>query len=266
VAGTTATHAGLTGTAVHGLGTISTQAANNVSITGGSVTGITDLAVADGGTGASTVDGARANLGLAPLVQEPLFRQHNTMTFATSNVVGTFTATTFLSSAFLIASGVTANSQGSYRLADQATPITNYAGAGVDFSRRLFFGSLVRVSIANTEGVLRCLVGKTQVGAYGNIASGNYVGWEVTNSTVTALVHCRVGTVVTIPVSVAIGAGGQIQMDSNNGTVNWYANGVLIGTTGVGPIGLGNSVFYELNNGATAANYSVVVTSQSKGH
>lgn len=37
-----------------GLGTIATQAANNVSISGGSITGITDLAVADGGTGAST--------------------------------------------------------------------------------------------------------------------------------------------------------------------------------------------------------------------
>ena len=38
-----------------GLGTISTQNSSSVSITGGSITGITDLAVADGGTGLSTV-------------------------------------------------------------------------------------------------------------------------------------------------------------------------------------------------------------------
>jgi hypothetical protein len=37
-----------------GLGSIATQASSNVSITGGSITGITDLTVADGGTGRSS--------------------------------------------------------------------------------------------------------------------------------------------------------------------------------------------------------------------
>lgn len=45
-----------------GLGTIATQASSNVTITGGSISGITDLAVADGGTGSSTASGARTNL------------------------------------------------------------------------------------------------------------------------------------------------------------------------------------------------------------
>ena len=48
-----------------GLGTIATQAASNVSITGGSITDINDLLVADGGTGASTASQARANLGVS---------------------------------------------------------------------------------------------------------------------------------------------------------------------------------------------------------
>lgn len=50
-----------------GLGTIATQAAGSVDITGGSIVGITDLAIADGGTGASTAANARTNLGLGTL-------------------------------------------------------------------------------------------------------------------------------------------------------------------------------------------------------
>ena len=48
----------LSNTDISGLGTMATQASSNVSITGGSITGITDLAVADGGTGSSTAQGA----------------------------------------------------------------------------------------------------------------------------------------------------------------------------------------------------------------
>jgi hypothetical protein len=38
----------------------------SATISGGTITGITDLAVADGGTGASTVAGAQANLQVDP--------------------------------------------------------------------------------------------------------------------------------------------------------------------------------------------------------
>ena len=68
-----------------GLGTIATQAASSVSITGGSITGITDLAVADGGTGASTLTGVLKGNGTSAF----------TAATAGTDFVAPGTATTF---------------------------------------------------------------------------------------------------------------------------------------------------------------------------
>ncbi len=60
--GTNTTQLATTAYVLASQGTIASQNANNVAITGGSITGITDLAIADGGTGASTASAAFNNL------------------------------------------------------------------------------------------------------------------------------------------------------------------------------------------------------------
>ena len=68
-----------------GLGSIATQASNSVTITGGSISGITDLAVADGGTGASTLTGVLKGNGTSAF----------TAATAGTDFVAPGTATTF---------------------------------------------------------------------------------------------------------------------------------------------------------------------------
>ena len=52
------------------VGSMGAQDADAVAITGGSIAGITDLAVADGGTGSGTAGGARTNLGLGTIATQ----------------------------------------------------------------------------------------------------------------------------------------------------------------------------------------------------
>jgi len=90
-------------------GTMATQNANNVAITGGAISGVTlpasnitgQVAVANGGTGASTASGARTNLGLGTIATQAASAVaitggtiDNTVIGGTTPAAGTFTTIT----------------------------------------------------------------------------------------------------------------------------------------------------------------------------
>jgi len=121
--GTGATSAGSARTNL-GLGTIATQAANNVSITGGSITGILDIAVADGGTGASDAFNARLNLAVPSLTG---FGASGLWPISVSGNSATVTTITTAQVASATA-GVTAGAIGTYMMARYSGATTKNFG------------------------------------------------------------------------------------------------------------------------------------------
>ena len=143
--------------ATSGLGTISTQNANNVSITGGSITGITDLAVVDGGTGASSATAAATNLGLGT-GDSPQFAGVN---------IGNATDTTITRvSAGVIA--VEGDTVAMLTAAQTFAGLKTFTG-GIQSTANAIYN----VQNANTKTVANAAVGAT---------GSQYIGWNATGS------------------------------------------------------------------------------------
>jgi hypothetical protein len=230
-----------------GLGTMSTQNANNVNITGGSITGITDLAVADGGTGRSSLttnniilgnDTSAVNFVAPSTTGNFLTSNGTTWVSAAPSIPALSTATgsapSYSARAFVLFDGnVAANKTGTYTQSASTTVVVSIAAHGLAINDRVFLDftsgtagdavftvetvpdantfTVSRVS-ASTGGnvtlVLRSVSNAQNVSSVSRIASGQYI----INFT-TAMVNANFATL-----GSAAGATVNINTGYNNTT------------------------------------------------
>lgn len=134
-------------TDINGIGSMALQDAGSVNITGGSIAGITDLAIADGGTGASTAAVALSNLGAYP-ASNPAGYTTNTgtvtaVTVATANgLAGTTSGGA--TPALTLSTSVTGIVKGNGTALSAATAGTDYVApaTATNFTAQQYFGNV----------------------------------------------------------------------------------------------------------------------------
>lgn len=187
------------------VGSLGTQDANAVSITGGTITNITDLAIEDGGTGASDVAGARANLELG--------------TMATQNAAnvtitgGNVTNLTSLSTGTLDGDITTAQT------IDATTSILCSGNGGVGYKAGAG-GTVTQLTSKATGVTLNFASGQITLNA-ASLAAATIVNFTFTNSTITAndllvLNHVSAGTFGAYTLNANCGNGSATISIRNN--------------------------------------------------
>ena len=186
-----------------GLGSIATQASSNVTITGGSITGITDLAVADGGTGASDASTARTNLGLGTIATQAASAV--AITGGTLSALTSATGTTIGGTNIVQADSAGAGNQ---RMA------MNASGLAIATTRAIYFDTGAILSGVYDCGLIRSATNTVKV-TDGSSGAGN-----LTAATIAATRNTNAVAPLSAGASVSLNAalGNNFTLDVTSGS------------------------------------------------
>jgi hypothetical protein len=215
----------------------------------------TPLPLTSGGTGASTQDAARAALGLAAVAVPPIRIYHPHLTFTATDVVETGTGATTVNGLFDLRSGATAGSRVRWRPTSDSISVTNFCTTFANWTRRVQFSGQIKFVLLPALMTNYYIFGKTPSAGFGKVAAGDYVGVTLIAESMTEGFVCKSGVVVSVPFTPVVrdgSAGLHFSIISENGTVQFYVNGALAGSTADGPVNANatGTINIELDSGA----------------
>lgn len=235
-----------------GLGTIATQDANNVSITGGSVTGITDLAIADGGTGQSTASAAANALdGYFSIVSAAGTTTLTNTTARNIIVTGTSTQTIVLPDVTTLALGWT------FTITNSSTGnVTLQSSGGNSFSATINVGMIYRVMCIAVTGTTTASWSGNFIGASNRTGSGNQLVYASSPSLTTPVIASLSGGTAassTLTLQSTTGAGTTDAIILRTGSQSERFRIDTSGALGIGGANYGTSGQTIISGGSGAA-------------
>jgi hypothetical protein len=131
------------------------------------------------------------------------------------------------------------------------------SNVGVGWQSPLAWTTTIIHSATTATAVYRMFLGKLIGGAFGAIASGNYVAVEIQNNTLINLIICTAGVVTIVPLTPTVvkALGTKLFVSIASGAVAVYADNILIGAgTGAPTTAQQGTIMFEATNGTNTDN------------
>ncbi|WOO40371.1 hypothetical protein [Rubellicoccus peritrichatus] len=241
---------------------------NSISAEGSGLTGV-DAATLEGASLASLATVANLTAELERQ-RNAIYTNFGLLEFSSTEVIGSATASIEpQNSKAALRTFTTANSRARLRINNNSVLIAPGSTAGIRWSvNELEVALSINAITPNAEGIFRMFVGKTTVLPFG-LQVGDWVGVELRDRDLWGIACDAEGSVVSVDLSttIALFPLDQIKIKALNGNVEWFVNDVSVGSTASGPNSNNASVSisYEVENGATAADYRLSVYACSHG-